>query len=85
MRSEDLIKVYPLPAHNVLNLQLPETYAGKAGTVHMYSLDGKLMQSARLKGTTSLTLNIDKLPAGVYSVRINIQGRTVSKVITVTK
>ena len=63
MRSEDLIKVYPLPAHNVLNLQLPETYAGKAGTVHMYSLDGKLMQSARLKGTTSLTLNIDKLRA----------------------
>ena len=85
MINENLLKIYPTPARDVINLLLPETVVNTAGVVSIHSLDGKQLQSTRLSGARSVQLNVSKLPAGVYMLRITSKTRMVNKVITIAK
>jgi hypothetical protein len=69
----------------VINLLLPDAVVNTGGVINIYSLNGKLLQSARLSGARSMQLNVSKLPAGVYMLRIDSKTKMVNKVITIAK
>ncbi|HZH95894.1 MAG TPA: T9SS type A sorting domain-containing protein, partial [Flavisolibacter sp.] len=82
---ENAVKVFPTPARDVVHLILPGAVVNKEGVVSIHSLDGRLLQSTRLSGATSMRLNVSKLPAGVYTLRITSKTQMINKVITIAK
>jgi hypothetical protein len=64
---------------------LQDAVANAKGVVSIHSLDGKLLQSINLSGAISMQLNVSKLPAGVYMLRITSKTQMMNKVITIAK
>jgi hypothetical protein len=85
MINENTVKVYPTPARDVINLVLPGAIVHSGGVVSIHSMDGKLLQSAKLSGATSMQLNVSGLPAGIYMLRIASKTQTMNKEITIAK
>jgi photosystem II stability/assembly factor-like uncharacterized protein len=85
MINENGVKVFPTPARDVVHLILPGAVVNKEGVVSIHSLDGRLLQSTKLSGATSMRLNVSKLPAGVYTLRITSKTQMINKVITIAK
>ena len=85
MIIENVVKVYPTPARDVINVVLPDAIDNKEAIVSIHSMDGKLLQSTKLSGATSMQLNVSKLSAGVYTLRIASKKHVVNKVITIAK
>jgi photosystem II stability/assembly factor-like uncharacterized protein len=83
--NDNLVKVYPTPARDVINVALQDAVENKEGAVSIHSMDGKLLQSTRLSGATLMQLNVSKLPAGVYTLRITSKTQVMNKVITIAK
>jgi photosystem II stability/assembly factor-like uncharacterized protein len=83
--NEKLVRVFPTPARNVINLVLPDAVANKEGVVSIHSQDGKLLQSTILSGATSMQLNVGQLPAGIYTLRITSKTHLINKVITIAR
>jgi photosystem II stability/assembly factor-like uncharacterized protein len=81
----NLMKVFPIPARDVINVVLQDAVVNTEGVVSIHSLDGKLLQSTKLSGTKSMQLNVSKLPAGVYMLRIASKSQMMNKVITIVK
>lgn len=73
---EKNIALYPNPASSYFNLQID----GKA-QVEVYGLSGQRLIQETVEGQTPIT--VDKLPAGVYIVRINQQGKTFSQKLVI--
>lgn len=70
--KEQMLFCYPQPAENILNVQLPS-----AGMVSFEILDasGKLLRSKQELYTENiLVLELDDLAAGVYAVRLYLNG-----------
>lgn len=62
----DLIEIYPLPVREKLNV----TAGGKTiKSVIISSLDGILVASAN-KATTKVTLDVSKMPTGIYIIKV---------------
>ncbi len=76
--------VQPNPADDVLRVSLGEALEGQV-LVSMVAADGRLVMTRSLQGFAQgqvLTLNVQNLPAGVYSVRVqNGEGSSVQKVV----
>ena len=76
--------VQPNPADDVLRVSLGESLEGQV-LVSMVAADGRLVMTRSLQGFAQgqvLTLNVQNLPAGVYSVRVqNGEGSSVQKVV----
>lgn len=61
------IHVFPVPANDVLNIQLPDQ---KNGALALFDMAGRQVLNAQLESSNSL--NISKLPAGRYLARIQV-------------
>jgi hypothetical protein len=85
MINGNFVKVFPIPARDVINVVLQDAFLNADGTVSIHSLDGKLLQSRKLSGATSMQLNVSKLPAGVYTLRITSKTQMINKLITLAK
>ena len=76
--------VQPNPADDLLNISLGQELSGQV-LVTLMAADGRMVMSRNLSGYAQgqvLTLNVQNLPAGVYSVRIqNAAGSSVQKVV----
>jgi uncharacterized repeat protein (TIGR01451 family) len=76
--------VQPNPADDVLRVSLGESLEGQV-LVSMVAADGRLAMTRSLQGFAQgqvLSLNVQHLPAGVYSVRVqNGEGSSVQKVV----
>ena len=83
MINDKLVKVYPTPARDIINVVLQDVNTYKDGVVSIHSLNGKLLQSTKISGTTSLQLNVSKLPAGMYMMRIVSGDQWIDNVISV--
>lgn len=66
-RIDNDIEVFPVPATNRLNIYTPAQRA--AASVKIFNTAGQLMAAYAETGTT-LNLNIEMLPAGLYTVAI---------------
>ncbi|RYY90696.1 MAG: T9SS type A sorting domain-containing protein [Chitinophagaceae bacterium] len=83
--SANAVTVYPTPARDVLRVQLPEALAHSEGVVSILNLDGKLLQSVKLTGATSMQLNVSSLPAGMYTLRIVTPKGMSSQLVSIVK
>ncbi|WP_026754812.1 M28 family peptidase [Sediminibacter sp. Hel_I_10] len=59
--SSEELSVYPNPAHNFISIAIPSEMEMD---VKIYDVSGKLQKEHHIAGST--TLNIEKLPTGVY-------------------
>ncbi|MEA3316757.1 MAG: GEVED domain-containing protein, partial [Bacteroidota bacterium] len=62
------IKVYPIPANNYINVEVVNGI--KYGAVNIYNINGMLVKAANIQGNET-EINISKLPAGSYIIRID--------------
>jgi hypothetical protein len=58
---------YPNPVTDVLNIDL--TGVASEGTINILTLEGKVLQVQKTKGTSTVTLNLSQLPQGIYLCR----------------
>ncbi|MGB8190426.1 MAG: T9SS type A sorting domain-containing protein, partial [Chitinophagaceae bacterium] len=85
VKSDDLVKVYPTPARDVISILLQDPLAITNKTISIISMDGRVMLSTQQGGSNLVRLNVSKLPAGVYTVRITTNAQTINKVITIVR
>lgn len=76
------VKVYPVPATDVVNIDLPMSY--NAASVDFVDMTGASLLSKNLHGK-SAAVNISKLDAGSYYMLFTVDGTSFSKKIVVTK
>ena len=62
------ITLFPNPAHDVLTLEVNESFIGK--TYQIYSSLGKIVKKGTLDSTNNL-ISLSKLSPGIYSIKIN--------------
>lgn len=73
INSDLAVDVYPNPAQDIVNIDVNKLNL-KQGTVEIYNALGKLSYSQKFNGETSVKLNLESLPRGVYLYRIESQG-----------
>ncbi len=69
------VKIFPVPATEVLNVQLPTSYTKVM--LQLFSIDGKLISSTQ-PTSNIIQLNVRNLPGGTYVIRIFNNGETES-------
>lgn len=62
------VKLFPNPASDVLNIQLPSSYVNES-IINIYGVDGKFMVS-RKPSANIVVLNVLPLPSGTYIIQI---------------
>jgi len=72
------IKVFPVPANDVLNIHLPDQ---KNGALSLFDMAGRQVLNTQLE--TVNTLNISQLPAGRYLARIQVGKIFATKAVVV--
>jgi hypothetical protein len=75
--AKEEVTLYPNPAYNEVNV----TFSKEAGikTIAIYNLVGKQVAAYRNTNNSSAKLDIDKIPSGIYFVRLmDGAGRTVA-------
>jgi hypothetical protein len=83
--TDALVKVYPTPANNVLNISLPDALANTVNVVSLVSTDGKIIETRRTEASNLLQLDVSKLIPGMYIVRIQSNTQIISKAITIKR
>jgi photosystem II stability/assembly factor-like uncharacterized protein len=81
----DGVKVYPTPAHDVVNIVLPDALAKTANVISLLTADGKTVQIKRTQASNLIQLPVSKLPPGIYILRIASHLQTINKVITISR
>ncbi len=80
------IRIYPNPAHEIVQIEIPMKLS-KNYTISLWNAQGQEIQ--KQEGTKAQngreTLYVGNLPAGLYVVKISLEGKEVWKKITVTK
>jgi hypothetical protein len=74
IEKKDVVKVYPNPASNSLNIDNGQT--GKPYTAQLIDFSGRVIQQEQFSGIGSHTLNLEGLAQGIYYCRI-MQGNEV--------
>jgi len=62
------VKLFPVPAHTVLNIQLPSSYINQT-TLQVIAVDGKFIASLK-PAANMVVLNVQPLAAGTYFIQI---------------
>ena len=83
--TADQLKVYPTPANDVVNVVLQDALVNAKSVVSILSMDGRVLETRTSVGAKSIRLNVSKLPAGVYTVRVTTNAQVTNKVITVSR
>jgi hypothetical protein len=73
-RNIQVVKLFPNPTTEVVNIQLPGSLAGKV-TLQLYSSNGTLISSTRPSSAT-VQLNVKQLAGGSYFVQV-VDGKAV--------
>lgn len=66
------VKIFPVPASTVLNIQLPASYAGEV-TMQVIAVDGRVLATLR-PTNTRVMLDVQPLAAGTYFIHITKPG-----------
>jgi hypothetical protein len=72
------LELYPNPANEILTVQSQFFTAQNAAPV-VYDLSGKAVSITYSRNADKFTFNTQSLSAGVYFVRVNVQGTIVSR------
>jgi len=74
------VRVYPIPAKDVVNLAWENA---KPSKVILYDATGKLMQTIDNKSDKKLQINISKYPKGIYILKYEIDNKAYSEKLIV--
>ena len=66
--AAEYITVYPNPAKNYLNINLPENL--NSGEIEIYDICGKLMKQMNMSTASELSIDISDLHNGIYFLRV---------------
>ena len=83
--AENLVKVYPTSANDVINISFAEDQANITSMISVLSLDAKVLESKKSTGAKLVQLNVDRLPPGMYMIRVSSNDKTVSQAITISR
>jgi endoglucanase len=79
VNNEQLISVYPVPAHDQVTIAIPDNR--QKSQIIVSDINGKVYAVATATGNIH-TLNISKYPAGMYMVQIiNGDKKTIKKIL----
>ncbi|MBK6938497.1 MAG: T9SS type A sorting domain-containing protein [Chitinophagaceae bacterium] len=69
--AKGIVTVFPNPASDKVNIQLPDNWQGRAVQIEVISPLGQVIQSVSVQRASQIeTIKIDHLPAGLYYLRI---------------
>ncbi|WP_170061805.1 endonuclease [Hymenobacter chitinivorans] len=79
------LEVYPTPTTHLLHVRLPEGSTRAAATISLLNALGQqvLTRQQTLGGATEATLDVRTLPAGLYTVRVALDGTTYTSRVVV--
>jgi len=83
--TDAVVRVYPVPANDVVNIALPDAFINTASTISILSIDGKMIETIRSAASNLIQVNVSKLKPGVYVIRIATNGHTINKTFTVVR
>jgi hypothetical protein len=75
------LQIYPVPADEHLILQ---SKGSNVKLNYVTDLGGRIIEVPIKTRTNGLTLNTSSLPAGLYSMSIQVDGQTINRVISIT-
>jgi hypothetical protein len=78
------IKVYPVPASQMLHISLGNVFSGEC-TVSLYNLLGNKVYERKVLDEAIHTLNTSEFADGIYILQVNSQGRTANEKIVIKK
>jgi photosystem II stability/assembly factor-like uncharacterized protein len=81
----DLVKVYPIPANDVINIFFQDALVNTPSVISILSMDGKVIESRKSGGSKLIQLDISKLTSGPYMLRIKTKTQTINKAISIAK
>jgi hypothetical protein len=70
--------ISPNPASNLIHVQCAKSF--KSGTIEIINAQGELLNRMPVNGSDNLDISIEHLPAGVYFMRLNLDGKCGRKV-----
>jgi hypothetical protein len=70
--------ISPNPASNFIHVHFPHLY--NSGTLEILNAQGELLNRMLVNGSESLELSTEHLQAGVYFIRLNLDGKRSRKV-----
>ena len=74
--TDKMIHVFPNPAHNNVTVQLPNISSG--GSIQLINEVGQILSKQNINGN-SVTFDLDSLSAGMYILKIQINGQVMYK------
>jgi hypothetical protein len=81
-----LIKVYPNPAKNILNIVLKENMIGKPLTIYLIAMDGKIVKTRQLLSAMATeTIELSNTATGKYQLRIATDKEVMNKIVEVIR
>lgn len=83
--ADAMVKVYPSPANDVVSVSLDDASVNANSAISIVSMTGNLLTSKTSKGSKIIQLDVSKLPAGIYMLRVEANGQTTNKMITITR
>ena len=83
--AKDLIKVYPTPANDVINISLQEEAAKTTSVIDLLDMEGKVVKTRRSKGPNLIQMAVSGLAPGHYMLRITNNNQTISKGVTISR
>lgn len=67
-KGKEEVKIFPVPATDVLNVQLPSSYVNTVN-LQLLGIDGKFISTLR-PGVNNVRINVSSLAAGTYVIRM---------------
>jgi photosystem II stability/assembly factor-like uncharacterized protein len=83
--DEALVKIYPTPANNVINVLLQDEMVNANNTIRIFSLDGRIIQSTTSSGSREVQLDVSKLTSGMYMIRIESKTKSIQKMFSIAR
>lgn len=72
--SKSIVTVFPNPASDKVNVQVPDSWQGKPVRIEVIALTGQVLITNSVSAASQVeTIGINHLPAGVYHLRIDGQ------------
>ncbi len=85
VESAKAIKIYPTPAHDVINISLADDRVNTTSMIYVLSMEGKVLESKSSTGAKLVRLDVDRLPPGMYMIRVISNNKPASQSITISR
>jgi hypothetical protein len=85
--SKGILSIFPNPATDKVNIQLPDSWQGKDISIKIFNQAGQTIIDKQLENASQVeTINVSMLPSGIYTIRLlNADDRSESRKLQIYK